>query len=77
MAKEIEKLRNMSPEDQDKEEQQLREQVWKLRLQLTTGQLQAPQKVRIARKELARLLTIRREQELTAGARAPRRRSKR
>jgi large subunit ribosomal protein L29 len=66
MALDTTKIRNMSPEDLAKEEDQLREQVWKLRLQMTTGQLQDPSKVRRARKDLARVLTIKREQELSA-----------
>ncbi|HXV78203.1 MAG TPA: 50S ribosomal protein L29 [Candidatus Polarisedimenticolaceae bacterium] len=65
----------MSIEDLDKEARQLREAIWKLRLQLTTGQLQDPQKVTMARKELARVLTVRREQEISAGGRTRRRRS--
>jgi len=74
MALDTAKIRNMSPEDLAKEEEQLREQVWRLRLQMTTGQLQDPQKVRRARKDLARVLTIMREQELNAEAQQPRRR---
>jgi large subunit ribosomal protein L29 len=66
MAKATVKLRNMSADELDKEEQELRGQVWKLRLQLSTGQLQDPQKVRRARKELAQLMTVRRERELAA-----------
>ena len=57
------KLRNMSPAELDKEEVQLRQGIWKLRLQMTTGQLQDPQKVARARRDLARVLTIRRERE--------------
>ena len=74
MALDTAKVRNMSPEDLAKEEEQLREQVWRLRLQMTTGQLQDPQKVRRARKDLARVLSIMREQELNAEAPKPRRR---
>jgi large subunit ribosomal protein L29 len=77
MAKQTVKLRNMSGEDLAREESQLREAVWKLRLQLATGQLQDPQKVRMARKDLARVLTIRRERELGAEDRASRPRSER
>ncbi len=68
MAVELDKLRNMSAEDLVREEQQLREEIWKLRLQISTGQLQAPQKVRLARRDLARVLTIRRERDM-AGSR--------
>ena len=66
------KIREMSTDEMVKEEQQQREAVWKLRLQLTTGQLQDPQKVHRARRDLARLLTIRRERELAAQARTKR-----
>lgn len=72
MALQTAKIRNMSVEEMGKEELQLREEIWKLRLQLTTGQLQDPQKVRRARRDLARLLTIRREHELAAKAGASR-----
>jgi len=64
MAKKTAKLRNMSPEALLKEEHGLREEIWKLRIQLTTGQLQDPQKVNRARQDLARVLTVRREIEL-------------
>jgi len=76
MALDTAKIRNMAPADLAKEEEQLREQVWRLRLQMTTGQLQDPQKVRRARKSLARVLSIKREQELKAEAPKPRRRRK-
>jgi len=66
MAKDTAKFRKMSPEALDKEEHGLREEVWKLRLQMTTGQLQDPQKVRRAKKDLARLLTVKRELEMQA-----------
>jgi large subunit ribosomal protein L29 len=64
MAKAMTKLRGMTPDELTTEENELREEIWKLRLQLKTGQLQDPQKVRRARRELARVLTIRRESEL-------------
>lgn len=64
MAKEIAKLREMSIEELNKEEESLRLAVWKLRLQQSTGQLQDAHKVRLARKDLARVLTIKREREL-------------
>ena len=64
--KDIAKLRNMTADELDKEELELREEVWKLRLQRTTGQLQDPYTVRRARRNLARLLTVRRETGLAA-----------
>ena len=68
MALESVKLRNMSPAELDKEEEQLRQGIWKLRLQMTTGQLQDPQKVARARRDLARVLTIKRERERASEA---------
>ena len=63
MAKEIAKLRDLSADDLRKEENGLREEIWKLRLQVSTGQLEA-HRVRGARKDLARVLTVLREREL-------------
>lgn len=60
------RLRNMSSVELEREEEQLREGIWKLRLQMTTGQLQDPSKVTRARRDLARVLTIKRERERAA-----------
>jgi len=68
MALNTTKLRNMSPAELDKEEEQLRQGVWKLRLQMTTGQLQDPGKVARARRDLARVLTVKRERERASEA---------
>ena len=59
-------LRDKTDEQLNAEEQDLREAVWKVRLQMTTGQLQDPQRVRRARRDLARIMTVRRERELKA-----------
>jgi len=68
MAVKLDKIRGMNPEELTREETEIRAQVWKLRLQLATGQLDNPQKVREARRDLARVLTVRREQQMaTAG----------
>ncbi|MBD3867759.1 MAG: 50S ribosomal protein L29 [Acidobacteria bacterium] len=64
MAADISKLREMSVEELDKEERNLRMEVWKLRVQQGTGQLSNFRKVRQTRKELARVMTIRKEREL-------------
>lgn len=65
-AKQMQGLRDKSDEQLDAEEQDLREAVWKTRLQMTTGQLQDPQQVLRTRRELARVLTVKRERELQA-----------
>ena len=56
----------MNDDELAKEAQALREEIWKLRLQLATGQLDNPQKVRAVRRDLARVLTAQRERERAA-----------
>ena len=70
MAVELGKLRGMSEEELAKEEDGLREEIWKLRLQKPTGQLQDPNRVTRARKDLARVLTVARERQLAAAKEA-------
>ena len=66
MALDLSKLRNMSPKELDREAGELRDEIWKLRLQSSTGQLQDPGKIRRKRHDLARVLTVERE-TATAG----------
>ena len=67
MAVKLEKLRGMTAEELDKESLELRDEIWKLRLQQSTGQLQDPGKIRQRRHDLARVLTVKRQQ--TGGGR--------
>jgi len=64
MAWNAAKLRDLGPEELAKEANDLRDQIWKLRLQKATGQAQDPDRVRSARRDLARVLTVIREREL-------------
>ena len=64
MAADLSKLREMSVEELDREERNLRREVWKLRVQQGTGQLTDFRKVRRTRKDLARVKTIRKEREM-------------
>jgi ribosomal protein L29 len=66
MALDPAKLRTMTPEDLGKEELALREELWKLRLARATGQAQSPIALVRARRDLARVLTARRQHELAA-----------
>ena len=70
MAKDIAKLRALGPDELAAEEKSLREEIWKLRLQRTTGQLSDPHKVKKTRKDLARVLTVRRESQRAAEGRS-------
>ncbi len=61
MALDLTKTRGMTLDELSKEELELREEIWKLRLQRSTGQLQDTRKIRRKRHDLARILTVRRE----------------
>lgn len=60
----VAKLRDMTAEELKKEEKELVSQLFKLKFQLATGQIEKPQKIRIVRKEIARVKTLMREREL-------------
>ena len=51
-------LREKSLEELRTQEQTLRKQIFKLRFQAATGQAEKPGRIRLARKELARVLTV-------------------
>ena len=57
------KLRDLSKEDLVQEESDLREQIFKLRFQAATGQLESASRRRSVRRDIARILTILRERE--------------
>ena len=57
------KMRDMSREDLLLEEVELRKQIFKLRFQAATGQLQNASKMKGVRRDIARILTILREME--------------
>ncbi|HZN02613.1 MAG TPA: 50S ribosomal protein L29 [Candidatus Polarisedimenticolia bacterium] len=60
-------LRDRSVNELREQEGTLREQIFKLRFQKATGQAENPQRIALARKELARVLTVLREKEGAAG----------
>lgn len=59
-----EELRQLGADEMSAREQGMREQLFRLRFQLSAGQAESVKKIRQVRKDLARLLTVRREQEL-------------
>ena len=58
MAKRIEKLRDQDTAELNERQNELAEQVFRLRFQLSTGQAEAVTKLRSARKDLARVKTL-------------------
>jgi large subunit ribosomal protein L29 len=64
MPRRIEKLRDQDTAELNERQNELAEQVFRLRFQLSTGQAEAVTKLRLARKDLARVKTLLREREL-------------
>jgi large subunit ribosomal protein L29 len=59
-----EELRDLSDEELDTKLAEAKEELFNLRFQLVTGQLDNPMAIKIIRKEIARILTVIREREL-------------
>jgi len=57
------KLRDLSKEVLTQEESELRQQLFKLRFQAATGQVECAGRMRGVRRDIARILTILRERE--------------
>ena len=68
--KERETLAQQGEADLAEKEKQLREASWKLRLQKSTGQLEDPSRLRVLRRDLARVKTYRRALALKEEGRA-------
>jgi large subunit ribosomal protein L29 len=64
MTRRIHKIREMNPNELEIQERELAEQIFRLRFQLTTGQTEGLKKLREAKKDLARVKTLRREAQL-------------
>lgn len=65
----VEEIRELTDDELRSREKELDDQLFRLRIQKSMGQLEAPVKVREVRKDLARIKTILREKELAAGNR--------
>jgi large subunit ribosomal protein L29 len=55
--------RNLNPEENKEAVGELREELLDLRFQAAVGQATNPRRIRAARREIARLLTVAREKE--------------
>jgi ribosomal protein L29 len=65
-SKSLKRLNGLNDGELVTEEGDLRQAIWKLQLQRATGQSNDPNRLTISRRELARLLTVRRQRELKA-----------
>ena len=59
-------LRDMTNDELNRKLSDLKEELFNLRFQVATGQLDNPMRVRAVRKDIARVKTILRERELRA-----------
>ena len=66
IMKKIDKMRNMSQAELANEESKLRKELFNLRFQHVTGQLDNPLKMKEVKREIARVKTVMRENELKA-----------
>ncbi len=58
------KLREMTSQELDNQFNDLKSELFNLRFQLATGQLDNPVKIKFVKKDIARVKTIQREREL-------------
>ena len=70
MPRRIDKIRESGSDEFEAQQKELTEQIFRLRFQLSTGQAEALKRLREARKDLARVKTLLRAQEI-AGAASP------
>ena len=62
----VKEIREMSAEDMSQKLASLKEELFNLRFQHATGQLENTMRIRDVKKSIARIKTIQREQELKA-----------
>jgi large subunit ribosomal protein L29 len=66
MPKRIEKIREADVNELEAQQKELTEQIFRLKFQLSTGQAEALKRLRESKKDLARVKTLLRAQELSA-----------
>ena len=57
-------LRDLTDEELDRKMAETRQELFNLRFQSATGALENPARLRLAKREIARILTVRNEREL-------------
>jgi large subunit ribosomal protein L29 len=62
----VNEIRNLSAAEMDEKVAGLKEELFNLRFQLATGQLENPSRIREVKKTIARIKTVQREEELKA-----------
>lgn len=67
-ALKLEELNSLTAEELDRREDQLRKALFQMRMKLTVGQMSKVADVSITRKNLARVLTVKRQNVIAAEA---------
>ncbi len=68
MKENADKARGLDKAELEKQLKDATEQIFRLRFQMSMGQVEGVKKVRSLKKERARMLTVLRERELSQGA---------
>lgn len=63
-----EKLRELSVEELENQEKELKAELFNLRFQTVTGQISNPARINACKKDIARIKTILRQREMAAAA---------
>lgn len=66
----VNEIRNLSTAELTEKVTGLKEELFNLRFQLATGQLENPMRIREVKKTIARIKTVQREEELKAAKKA-------
>ena len=66
----VNEIRNLSTAELTEKVAGLKEELFNLRFQLATGQLENPMRIREVKKTIARIKTVQREEELMAAKKA-------
>lgn len=66
-AKDLQEIRGLSAVEINKKIMELKGELFNLRFQLATGQLDNPMRIREVKKSIAQLKTVMREKELKSG----------
>ena len=66
----VNEIRNLSTAELTEKVAGLKEELFNLRFQLATGQLENPSRIREVKKTIARIKTVQREEELKAAKKA-------
>jgi large subunit ribosomal protein L29 len=70
MPRRIDKIREAGVNELEAQQKELTEQIFRLRFQLSTGQAEALKRLRESKKDLARVKTLLRAQEIAAAAKS-------